>query len=83
MAKRDGLLRFKTLHFYFCDAKQFAKRMRMMATWAETECWPTELPSWLLVSRDNKGGGGPCRPASVTVELPLVTALPQSECKCD
>ena len=82
---RDGLLRFGTFHLFWCDKKQFAKRMRQMAKWAEDDCWPTEQPDWLMISRFNKGGGGPCAPRSLMeydATFPLVPAVPNKECPC-
>ncbi len=72
MNGNEAFLRLQTLHIAYFTRAELADHLEQIAAWTRSDASPIELPDWLLVRRDNKGGGGPCQPTQITVQLPLV-----------
>lgn len=77
MAK-EKILHVTVLGVYHFDNEELAATLRRLADEAEEGGINPSQPADVAVSRSNPGGGGPCRPNQINVDVSLVPPNPET-----
>lgn len=78
MPNHEKILHVTVVGVYHFTQEELAASLRRMADEAEAGGINNSSPPDIAVNRSNPGGGGPCRPNQISVDVSLVPPNPET-----